>query len=539
MPVPAEVLSVKRPVNTRVKQCGKRYNVIARTCVYDNGRNVPLELWKVGEIVGNRYIETRAMPTDEEIAAFITKKKQPVANSQADPPNDDSIESVDEKAAKLIIDVKEYGDFFIFNQEGQGVLDDLIAAYGEDTKTAKRLYMIALLRAINGDDLKDRDLQMAYLTSFASENYPGIALSENTVSDFLEKTGMAYRYIRAFMQNRIKNCCGDHILVDGMLKDNTSTTNSYSAFSRKARLKGTEDNCLFYAYSLEKREPVAVKLFSGNSPDMTNVKQFSQENNITNGIIVGDKGMYTAGFVNFLNEKENITYILPLKNSSSWIQKYNMLNGVDSLLREYLDHNVLFKKVKVDDNHFLYAFRDVSMSHEQESGYIHRVRDKAEYDANKYNEEKEYWGLIVFLCNSDLHPLIVYLAYIERWNIEVMFNFYKNILCLENVSVQGDYRLIATEFINFLSVLIGCRVKKKFESTELKKVKGKSVTIAETYPFGVTVSMLSKIKMVRTSDLTSWEMNHVLSQICAVYNALTAKKKANLGKETKEKMEEK
>ena len=107
------------------------------------------------------------------------------------------------------------------------------------------------------------------------------------------------------------------------------------------------------------------------------------------------------------------------------------------------------------------------------------------------------------------------------------------------MSVQGDYRLIATEFINFLSVLIGCRVKKKFESTELKKVKGKSVTIAETYPFGVTVSMLSKIKMVRTSDLTSWEMNHVLSQICAVYNALTAKKKANLGKETKEKMEEK
>ena len=61
----------------------------------------------------------------------------------------------------------------------------------------------------------------------------------------------------------------------------------------------------------------------------------------------------------------------------------------------------------------------------------------------------------------------VYNAYAKRWEIEIMFNFYKNIIELDTVRVHGDYRLYATEFINFLSVLISSKVKNKLYETGL------------------------------------------------------------------------
>ena len=62
MPIPAEILAVERPKNTRVKKSGDRYLVIKRTCKYVDGRNVPVELGTIGEIVNGSYVEKRKEP---------------------------------------------------------------------------------------------------------------------------------------------------------------------------------------------------------------------------------------------------------------------------------------------------------------------------------------------------------------------------------------------------------------------------------------------------------------------------------------------
>ena len=57
MPIPNEILAVERPKNTRVKAGPKgAYYVIARTCIYKNGRNVPKELGVVGRIIDGKYV---------------------------------------------------------------------------------------------------------------------------------------------------------------------------------------------------------------------------------------------------------------------------------------------------------------------------------------------------------------------------------------------------------------------------------------------------------------------------------------------------
>ena len=48
-----------------------------------------------------------------------------------------------------------------------------------------------------------------------------------------------------------------------------------------------------------------------------------------------------------------------------------------------------------------------------------------------------------------------------------MFDFYKNILELSNARVHTDMRIYTTEFINYLSLIIGCRVKNKLVRLQL------------------------------------------------------------------------
>ena len=75
MPIPNEILAVERPKNTRVKAGPKgAYYVIARTCIYKNGRNVPKELGVVGRIIDGKYV-----PNISLIYTYSTTAKEPIA----------------------------------------------------------------------------------------------------------------------------------------------------------------------------------------------------------------------------------------------------------------------------------------------------------------------------------------------------------------------------------------------------------------------------------------------------------------------------
>ena len=62
---------------------------------------------------------------------------------------------------------------------------------------------------------------------------------------------------------------GHHLIADGALKFNESKVNSLSNFSRKAKVKGSRDISVIYAYNLEIQEPICSECFPGNMLDMT------------------------------------------------------------------------------------------------------------------------------------------------------------------------------------------------------------------------------------------------------------------------------
>lgn len=471
MAVPAEILAVERPKNTKVKKSGERYLVIKRTCKRVGRRNIPVDLGTIGEIIGSKYVEKRSEPRRKEI------------------------------------DIKDYGEVELCDKCADGLLQDLADVWS--LSDAKRLYVIALLRAAYGN-IRNRDLQLQYVTSFVSEKIPGVALSENTVSAFLSSIGEAYSHICEFMRNRVTKYADRNIIIDGMLKDYNSVTGSLSEFSRKALKKGSKDISLLYAYSPQAMEPVAVKAYPGNMLDSTAISDFLTQYNVTSGLMIFDKGFHNDALFEYIDKNKELAALIPLKSDSKLIAKYGMDNPVD-MLEGYTDGTVMYKKVRMKNGKYLYAFRDAKAAYEQEVGYVERAGKKKAFSPKDYEAKKRRFGLIVFQSKRNLEPLNVYLAYLGRWDIEVFFDHYKNIVDRDEVNVHTDYRTYATEFINFLTVIIAMRVKKKLKETELSK----------HYSQKQIFRYLSKYKKVRSTANGKWESAtrlKYITEICDILN---------------------
>ena len=487
MAIPKEILAVERPSSTRVKKSGDRYLVIKRTSKRVGDRTVPVELGTIGEIVNGQYLELREKP----------RRKR---NS---------------------VDIKDYGEIALCNKAADALLKELNDVF--DTRTAKQLFVIALLRAAD-PDIKNRDLKFAYETSYLSEMYPGISLSENTVSKFLLETGMAYRYIQKFMENRVSKFTGRTLVIDGTLKNSNSICNSFSEFSRKGNIKGSKDMNLIYAYDVESQEPVAVKPYPGNMLDLTAVDDFVRGYSIKSGLLVMDKGFYSKANIDRLRAIEGLSYIIPLKHTAKIIRDNNMLEAIVSPLSGYSDATVFYKKEKVSDKCYLYAYRDPRLAGEQETGYLAYSQKKGKFTEEKLLAKQSEFGVIVFESKSDLSPLEVYQAYAKRWEIELMFSMYKGVIDLDTVNVHSDYSIYTSELINYLSVIISQRVKKLLKTTPLSRTKSKKSDaekmISDVYTYRQVMRYLSKSKKVRVGDSDKWVDAQTVKYVAELCSAL-------------------
>ena len=455
MAIPKEILAVKRPSSTVVKQRGDRYVVIKRTSRRKGNRVVPVDLGTVGEIINGTFVE-------QQIKSDSKKR----------------------------VDIKDYGEVTLCDKFGKDLIPQL--AHVWPIEDAKRAYVIALLRAAYGD-VKNRDLQLHYLTSFASEYYPGVHLSEHAVSAFLMELGQGYSRICEFMRNRVKDFIGGNIVVDGMLKDYNSRCGSLSEFSRKGSKKGSKDISILYAYDPKSKEPIAARAYAGNILDQTAVKSFVDDFEIKDGMMIVDKGFWNEPFLDEVDKSDALSYLIPLKQNSAFIKNYGMDNPTEHLAG-YKDGTILYKKVKMKNGKFLYSFRDPKMAYEQEVGYVEKAEKKEMFSAENYALKKSTFGLIVFKSKADLEPLDVYLAYAQRWEIETMSYLFKNIIDRDTVNVHNDYRTYATEFINFLSVIITSRVKREIVKKEINK----------NYSYKQVFKYLSKYKKVKIKEDGNW-----------------------------------
>ena len=458
MAVPEEIRKVERPRNTIVMAYGKnkdRYAVKQRTgCRYSGGRRIPVTGPTIGHIIDMKYVPIPDCPAS--------------CSSQAD------------------VELKDWGCASLCDSLFSDTLDDLQEIYSPED--AKKLYCISLLRACN-PGAKDCELKELYADSFLSELHPGVALSKNTVSKFLNDVGKQSTRITTFMRKRAASVGLDaHLLVDGTLKSNESRVNTLSDFSRKAVVKGSRDISVLYAFDLERNEPVCSKCFPGNMLDITAYEEFVSDCGITHGLIVADKGFPADAAAEHYSKNPDLHYLNPIKRNSRFIKTHNLFSFTGTL-EGY--EGVTYKKAKVNGTRkWLYAFRDTASASKEERDWLSRVGKEKSFDDKEFKERQASFGTIVLECDKDLPPETVYAAYSRRWEIEVVMKYYKSACEFDETRVHSDYSVIASEFCDFLATVLTYRLINKFTATGLLKQRN----------YGKVMSILRRAKKVKVGD---------------------------------------
>ena len=170
MPIPQDILSVPRPKNTVVIAYGKNKSLYAVRqrigCRNDNGRHLPVNGPTIGHIIDGVYV-----PIDQETL---------------------------ERVSASPVDLKDWANIVLCDRLFSDIRKELFDVYSQ--ADLMKLYCISILRVCD-PGIKNYELKEAYETSFLSELYPGIALSKNTVSTFLNDIGKAVSKIVRFILN--------------------------------------------------------------------------------------------------------------------------------------------------------------------------------------------------------------------------------------------------------------------------------------------------------------------------------------------------
>ena len=465
MPIPKEILTVPRPKNSIVIAYGKnkdRYAVRTRVgCRRVNGGNRPVNGPTIGHIVEGKYV-----PLEDK----------------AEPQN---------VSAASSIDIKDWAGIVLCGMVFNDILGELEKVYSHDD--ALKIYAIAILRVCN-PGIKDYELKEAYENSFLSETYPGVALSRNTVSKFLNNLGKAYSRIVKFMRNRASAVKADHhLLIDGTLKTDNSVVDTLSNFSRKARVKGSRDISVMYAFDLEAMEPVCSQCFPGNMLDLTAYADFLKQNQVTKGLIVSDKGIPASAAEEYFGHNPDLHYLNPLRRNSALIETHDMLS-FDAILPT--DSNITCKKAKVNGKEkWLYSFRDATKAAKEEQDWLARAKSNDNFSMEELKTRQKTFGTVVFECDLDTTCEIIYAAYSKRWEIEIVMRFYKPACEFDETRVHDDYSVYATEFIDFLSTLLTFRLIKAFDKVKL----------LEKMTYKKVMAILRHAKKAKTES-TDWQL---------------------------------
>lgn len=427
MSVPESIRSVQRPTNTVVVDTGSnsvlRYAVRERSgTVYVSGGNPqPRNGKTIGHIIDFKFVPAKS------------------ATAEGGP-------------SQLC-----YGNAAFAKSVSDDLYADLLDVYPASDACA--IMAMASLRVCD-HGIKCSRLASAYQASYVSIYYPGAALSKNSVCKFLKKLGMDEKKQQEFYAKRLGRVCNEHHLaIDGTLKQNTSKVNTLSDMSYKFKMKGVPDISILYCYDVEEMEPVCSKVFPGNCIDAGAYPDFIKSNNIQRGIIVNDKGFPPEAIADELKSRPELHYFTPIKRDDKRIAKYNLTQPDEVVMG--IDKPVVAKKVQLPDGKYLYAFKDLKASAREGYSFVYNAQRKGRFDGKKYNRKEETFGVIVFESDVDLSVDTAYFCYDSRWQIELMFKHYKSDEELTETNVQGNYSVIGSEFVNFISTVLTCRMVSK------------------------------------------------------------------------------
>jgi hypothetical protein len=227
-------------------------------------------------------------------------------------------------------------------------------------------------------------------------------------------------------------------------------------------------------------------------PDSVSYEAFITENGITKGIIVADKGFPASAAGECFKSHPDLHYLNPIKRNAKEINSHQLMDFVSIL--EGHEGITYSKKQCAERGKWYYSFRDARRAAKEEQDWLRRAKKTESYDFEKLRGKQGVFGTVVLECDIDLPAEVVYKAYENRWEIEIVMRFYKSACEFDETRVHDDYSVIGSEFCDFLSTVLTFRLIKRFD-------KAKAL---EKNTYKKIMSILTRAKKVKLDGDGNW-----------------------------------
>jgi transposase len=211
---------------------------------------------------------------------------------------------------------------------------------------------------------------------------------------------------------------------------------------------------------LDSEMPTMIKSVPGSVRDICTLYKTIEELDISDKVLLLDRGFFSDKVLNFLEEKQ-VKFVLPTKRNSHYYDTRIHLN------EEFIYHNRLIKcgKRKLGTK-FLYLYEDQDLKLE-ELKTIFRKKEEEKINEEDYNLKQKSAGKFLIISNYDIGKKEMYELYKRRDSIEKLFDAYKTTLEADKLYLHDDKSVQGHVFVAFLSLYAYCKLLKAIKKADM------------------------------------------------------------------------
>ena len=407
------------------------------------------------------------------------------------------------KKKKLALSVKEWG-ISNFIQENLSRYIELLQKHFP--AIWQSILVLSYGRFTESSPMKN--MKFHYENSFISELYPDAKISKNSISKLLIELGRDRESIVNFFKEF--NVEDDKIIFDGTDLISNSRNMDFPKLSKTK--KGGFDFTIniMFVFSVKSQLPIYYRTLPGNIKDVKAFKLSLLESNITDAMIVLDKGFYSETNINSL-ENEKLDFLISLRRTSTLIDYTSFeIAAKDSLSGFFkYDGKIIWYQTLDSEKGMVHIFLNDELKVEESKDYLNRIETHPEkYSIEGFHQNVKKFGTLSILSNTSNSAEKIYGFYKNRNQVELMIDAFKNLISADSSYMQNGFSLEAWMFINYIALHWYYVLLNKLKSSELNN------------KFSPTdlVKFLKEVKKVKVND--KWYEAEVTAKTTEIINKL-------------------
>lgn len=367
------------------------------------------------------------------------------------------------------ISTLEYGQYAVVINNSKQTLERLLKYF--NPQDAFCIYIVSVVHVIN-EFVPLKDINNYVEQSYLSKLYPSISFSYYNLSKILDALGRRQEKVHLFEQSLLDDSSKE-IAIDGHDLKSTSHQNNLAEFGNKFNnFKDMQMNVLMI-YDINKNIPLVSRAYPGSILDKISVEDLLEFNNYHDMLFIIDRGFYLKSNIELFSENNN-HYIIPL---SSNLKEYktateNMeFHDIFVYEKDKKVTSIEYKENRIDEKTKVIVYRDLTQNAKDKADYLKNIEiNPSKYTKEKYDEVKDFFGVIVLQTNLDITAKEIYIYYKKRWKIETFFNYFKNRVDINALGLSDYY---TTQGMCFIMLIVGLI----YEELKLavKDINGKSI----------------------------------------------------------------